>query len=533
MHRIVRRKLLGVRKNVEYNEKDQPHGKAAKEMQSYIGVLARTKIPITIPSWKKVDMEMKNKLWESVELAFVLGPERKKMVLASAACKWREFKSRLMSQYILPFKDDVELLQTPPEEYNFIELADWKSFILHNEQSERRAMCEYPHRMSRLGYAGLEDELLKTMDPKDIDRATLWKKAREDKSGNILDEKVKQKGNRIDELSKQVKDGTLKVEALNSNSQPTPNIVGNASEKASYSTSKGISMKDEERQFFNVHEEDNGEGKYKDSKNPRKRKYNDEKLNEVPELDFHGMPKSLKLLCRYAQSMIKMDGKCITFEMEEEVFGSPRTTHILNEDILQLGGMEKLSATCIVIYMRYLYNVLQDSDKLGFVIFVDPAIISAPWCGTSFVRSRTLADRFKGAHNDQMFFIPYNSGDHWMLTVVHPAKEIIYHVDSVYRSIMMDDEWKHIVNDAIGIYNRQRSKQGRKNPVWKIMMGAPKQPTNKECGYYVMRFMRDLINDDIERQLAKWEKMNETTYKQEEIDEVHNEWAEFVTDEYL
>ena len=87
-------------------------------------------------------------------------------------------------------------------------------------------MCEYPHRMSRLGYAGLEDELvstlfenkcikiiliknwsyyvnvffwfkLKTMDPKDIDRATLWKKAREDKSGNIPDEKAKQKGNRI------------------------------------------------------------------------------------------------------------------------------------------------------------------------------------------------------------------------------------------------------------------------------------------------------------------------------------------------
>lgn len=68
MHRIVRRKLLGVRKNVEYNEKGQPHGKAAKEMQSYIGVLARTKIPITIPSWKKVDAETKNKLWESVEV---------------------------------------------------------------------------------------------------------------------------------------------------------------------------------------------------------------------------------------------------------------------------------------------------------------------------------------------------------------------------------------------------------------------------------------------------------------------------------
>ncbi|PRQ24318.1 putative transposase, Ptta/En/Spm, plant [Rosa chinensis] len=225
MHRIVRQKLLGVRKNVEYNEKGQPHGKAAKEMQSYIGVLARTKIPITIPTWKKVDAESKNKLWESVELAFVLGPESKKMELSSAACKWREFKFRLTSQFILPFKEIRELLSSPPQEYNFIELADWKAFVssrlyedwevLHNEQSERWALCKYPHRMSRLGYAGLEDELLKTMDPKDIDRATLWKKAHEDKSRNIPNEKAKQLGDRIDELKKQVSDGMLKVDGSN------------------------------------------------------------------------------------------------------------------------------------------------------------------------------------------------------------------------------------------------------------------------------------------------------------------------------
>lgn len=64
-----------------------------------------------------------------MQLAFVLGPESKKMVLSSAACKWREFKSRLTSQFILPFKEDKELLSSPPQEYNFIELADWKAFV--------------------------------------------------------------------------------------------------------------------------------------------------------------------------------------------------------------------------------------------------------------------------------------------------------------------------------------------------------------------------------------------------------------------
>nr|XP_011457399.1 PREDICTED: uncharacterized protein LOC101299055 isoform X1 [Fragaria vesca subsp. vesca] len=63
------------------------------------------------------------------KLAFVLGPESKRLVLSSAACKWREVKSRLTSQYILPFKEDRELLSSPPEEYNFIELGDWKAFV--------------------------------------------------------------------------------------------------------------------------------------------------------------------------------------------------------------------------------------------------------------------------------------------------------------------------------------------------------------------------------------------------------------------
>lgn len=46
-------------------------------------------------------------------------------------------------------------------------------------------------------------------------------------------------------------------------SQPTPHIIGNASNKASYSAAKGISVEDKDMQFFNVHEIDNGEEKIK------------------------------------------------------------------------------------------------------------------------------------------------------------------------------------------------------------------------------------------------------------------------------
>ena len=36
---------------------------------------------------------------------------------------------------------------------------------------------------------------------------------------------------------------------------------------------------------------------------------------------------------------------------------------------------------------------------------------------------------------------------------------------------------------------------GKKAPIWRTLQGTPKQPSNVECGYYVMRFMRDIIMD--------------------------------------
>jgi hypothetical protein len=53
--------------------------------------------------------------------AFVVPPEARKIVIASAAQKWREFKSRLTTLYIIPHKDEPDLLEFPPEDYKFIE----------------------------------------------------------------------------------------------------------------------------------------------------------------------------------------------------------------------------------------------------------------------------------------------------------------------------------------------------------------------------------------------------------------------------
>lgn len=68
MPRVVKRKIKGIKPVVEYNTKGQPHGQAAKEMQSYIGVLARTRVPIEDIRWPEVDKNIKMQLWEAVEV---------------------------------------------------------------------------------------------------------------------------------------------------------------------------------------------------------------------------------------------------------------------------------------------------------------------------------------------------------------------------------------------------------------------------------------------------------------------------------
>ncbi|BFG31065.1 hypothetical protein CerSpe_173390 [Prunus speciosa] len=121
MSRFVKRKIQKIKHVVEYNKSGRPHGKAAIEMQSYIGVLACTRAPLVDKKWTQLPKDLKEQIWEAVQMAYVVGEGCKKMVLSLAAKKWKDFKSTLTRQFILPFANDKEKLKEPPQLYNFIE----------------------------------------------------------------------------------------------------------------------------------------------------------------------------------------------------------------------------------------------------------------------------------------------------------------------------------------------------------------------------------------------------------------------------
>ncbi|BBH09233.1 hypothetical protein Prudu_021675 [Prunus dulcis] len=178
--------------------------------------------------------------------------------------------------------------------------------------------------------------------------------------------------------------------------------------------------------------------------------------------------------------------------------------------------MEEIGATVVAVYMRHLHDVLKQANMCSMVGFIDPATVSA--------NSGTIAEITTGSSSTSE-----DRRRHWILLIVRAKKETVYFLDPLPGQRVVDEEAKNIVNSAIKIYNTHIARTGRKNVIWKTLSGTPKQPSSVECGYYVMRFMRDIIMDPSLGFENKYAKGNqEASYPQEAIDEVRNEWAETV-----
>ncbi|BBH05947.1 hypothetical protein Prudu_017476 [Prunus dulcis] len=130
--------------------------------------------------------------------------------------------------------------------------------------------------------------------------------------------------------------------------------------------------------------------------------------------------------------------------------------------------MEEIGATVLAVYM-------------SMVGFIDPATVSAN-SGTIADRSRLVAARLQKTDGEQIFMMPYNPGRHWILLIVRAKRGTVY-----FWILCQVIVWS--------MKRRKTSRERRKAVIWKTLSGTPKQPSSVECGYYVMRFMRDIIMD--------------------------------------
>ncbi|XP_042406306.1 uncharacterized protein LOC121996410 isoform X2 [Zingiber officinale] len=55
------------------------------------------------------------------------------------------------------------------------------------------------------------------------------------------------------------------------------------------------------------------------------------------------------------------------------------------------------------------------------------------------------------------------------------------------KMVVGDVPWK-----SLKLFNSNKERKGKKKPTWEVVKG-PRQPDTKQCGLYVMKFMREII----------------------------------------
>ncbi|CAN6695440.1 unnamed protein product [Malus baccata var. baccata] len=234
-------------------------------------------------------------------------------------------------------------------------------------------------------------------------------------------------------------------------------------------------------------------------------------------------PLALHSLMLIAQNMHK--DVTVPIIMESDLFGNEHTTFIGGDDIIQFCSMAEISTVCISIYIRQLWSTLKKNNLDGLFGFVDPGRISQK-AGRKEQRSNALALRLQNCKKGQLIFAPYNKGFHWLLAIIDPYEELVYYMDSL-NWIQIDPGMKDIVELALKMFKAQKGIKGRKNINWKVVK-CPLQEGTVECGYYVMKYMKEIINDPNCSIITKFKE--KATYTQHEIDALRIEWAEYVDD---
>ncbi|XP_063944708.1 uncharacterized protein LOC135151086 [Daucus carota subsp. sativus] len=162
----------------------------------------------------------------------------------------------------------------------------------------------------------------------------------------------------------------------------------------------------------------------------------------------------------------------------------------------------------------------------SMISFVDLCTIGATGCGTATQRSHALAARFKGARKGEHFLMPYNDVNHWTLSVVNPDAEIVYYMDPLKRRIA-NGEWVDVVDNAIKLYKEDLNKVVKKKILWENMAGVPVQTGTKDCGLFVMRYMKEIVHDKELEFVTKWMRRSKLVYTADEINEIRIDFAKY------
>ncbi|TYJ99652.1 putative serine/threonine-protein kinase nek2 [Cucumis melo var. makuwa] len=322
--------------------------------------------------------ELKDKIFTTVEAAFVIDPRSRKNVLQTAGISFRQFKNWLTTKYIMAHKDAPQLLQVPPEKYSFIEQNHWEEFV-----------------RSRLSET-FQDEISMNTDSSSVNRHC---------SNDVLTQALctKEHNGRVhgvggyvtpttyfhlvkktlkDEVNILVENEELRRRVSELEAQIHSNLSTPLS--AHGSCSRPIMLKGIEENGKRIEVESLNKPKENEKKGNEVMKLNEPELDVLKERDLIKMPTEKEIVCeststlplalksilRYAEKVMEKDSS-ITFSLPADLFGISRKSSVLREDIIDLCNMNEVKTFTLVAYMMGHWTLLAINAYEDTVFYLD------------------------------------------------------------------------------------------------------------------------------------------------------------------
>ncbi|XP_074300372.1 uncharacterized protein LOC141631627 [Silene latifolia] len=204
------------------------------------------------------------------------------------------------------------------------------------------------------------------------------------------------------------------------------------------------------------------------------------------------------------------DRQSSSLTLSEKVLGYKQTVFLSKDDMTQLLNMKRLSISCIQAFIGYGFICPQISSMVGQT--VDEA-------------ATYISNRLKGGKK-KIYLAPYYHDNHWMLAII----DIIEHNQVYWCDPIGNSEipiFKTVLNTSIRVYGYEGgSRKSSKVPQW-IKLDCARQPGKTECGYYIMRYMLEIVTSP--NSMCSLDELfqDTTSYSQDEIDEVRDLWADY------
>ncbi|KAI5399043.1 hypothetical protein KIW84_064421 [Lathyrus oleraceus] len=233
-----------------------------------------------------------------------------------------------------------------------------------------------------------------------------------------------------------------------------------------------------------------------------------------------------------------MHGAIRTIDFDEGVFGAAHFEIIRKEDFQQLFEHTELGIAVIHTYIWYMYvTLMRENELCNRFNFIAASRINA----TLIMKNPTsvkndLVDRFMAAGDNttpSLYFLPFNSGNggHWVLVAMDLSRLIVYYLDSLSGDWSKYPNMKKTVDAAIIKFRTKKNYRNRKDITW-IRVQCPQQNNSVDCGFFVLRFMRDIIalnRIDIPKMYFEEYK----SYSRANLDEMKDELCQFIVDQRI